>query len=329
MPKYYGMYRAKVVDNKDTQKFGRIKIWQPDTMPEINDDKGIWARSANNPIGGRNNEENSENYYAGSSYIPRIGSWIWIFFEAGNPNLPYYFAALDLENTMVLPENQLGTNYEDKWTILKSPAGRCIIISDDSDDERVEITGKKSQMKTPPSGDTDSVYQIDGNQTTILFDERNGKEKVLIRTKSGDFIHIDIDERQLQISFGDDIIIKSGGDIMIESVGDINIKGDNVNIESVSDTNLKAGGNTMIESTGNMNVKGALTNIEAASDVNVKAGGGLNQTCAGNSSTTSSGGIIRRSAAEIYDNSGGGTPAGSSAPAGSSESANPVGERDT
>jgi len=169
-------------------------------------------------------ENNSEHHYMGTSYIPKIGSWVFVFFESGNPDNPYYFGSCDLENTTVLPENKVGTNYEDKWTIFKSHAGRTVIISDDPDDERVEITGKKRLLKEPPTGDENSVYNIDNNQTTILLDERKGREKLLIRTYKGDFIHIDIDEQNLQINFKNDIMIECGGKLSIKAGKDIHIK---------------------------------------------------------------------------------------------------------
>jgi len=309
----YGNWRAQVVDNKDTKKFGRVLVHIPDLMPEVNQKEGMWARPANNPLGGRNMEGSSDHHFMGTSYIPRKGSWVFVFFEGGNINLPYYFGALDLENTTVLPENQLGKNYQDKWTVFKSHDGRTIIISDDPDDARTEITGKKREMTSPPTGDTDSVYTIDGNQTTILFDEREGKEKVLIRTYKGDFLHIDIDEQKLQAYFKDDIHIKSDknifmtakeninftskvGDILIESkAGSIQEKAaTNINQESGGDLNIKAGGNQNIESLG---------------DMNMQVGGNKNSD-----------------AAIINDQSGASGPADT---AQSATDANPQGERDT
>jgi len=162
----------------------------------------------------------------GSSYIPKKGAWLFVFFESGNINRPYYFGALDLENTKVLPENQLGSNYEDKWTIFKSHEGRVIVISDDPDDARIEIGGKKRKMierKEKPTGDTKSVYEIDDNMTTILFDERKGKEKILIRSHKGDFIHFDIDERKIQIELEDDIEIVTKNNFYLTVDEDINI----------------------------------------------------------------------------------------------------------
>jgi hypothetical protein len=250
-----------VVDNKDPEKRGRVILWIPDIMPLIKDDTGLWARPGNNPLGGRNLEEVEEQHYQGSSYIPKIGAWTFVFFEAGNINRPYYFGALDIENTTVLPENKLGTNYEDKWTIFKSHMGRCIVISDDSGakkskvdlgDERVEITGKKRLITEPPSGDEASVYTIVGNQTTILFDERKGKEKILIKTYKGDYLHIDIDEQQLQAFFEKDINIRTNGNLSLQVEGDMEIKvaGDiketglsNIHVNAGSKLNNQAGSN--------------------------------------------------------------------------------------
>ena len=117
--KKFGFYRAKVVDNKDPDKYGRVRVWVPDTMPEVDPSKGMWAFPANNPVGGRNTEGGDAKYY-GSSYIPENGSYVWIFFESGNINRPYYFGSLDIKSSKVLPECQVGTDYQRKWVILKS-----------------------------------------------------------------------------------------------------------------------------------------------------------------------------------------------------------------
>jgi len=326
----FGMYRAKVVNNRDVEKFGRIMVWMPDFMPLVDDSKGIWARPANNPLGGRNLEGSDENYYIGTSYIPKIGSWVFIFFECGNINRPYYFSALDLENTKVLPENQLGSNYEDKWTIFKSHDGRCIVVSDDPDDERVEITGKKRLMEEPPSGDTDSVYQIDDNQTTILFDEREGKEKILIRTRKGDFFHIDVDEQKLQAFFESDIQIKTKGSFLLLAEEDVNIKSKKKTyIESEEDMHVKSGGKHNLETVQNINVKsGAALNIESTTDLNIKSGAKSNLESVTDTNIKASGNVNVDGAMK-YDQSGKATGAGTAGSADPATDADPEGKRDT
>lgn len=240
--RFYGNYRAKVIDNVDKEQFGRVLVYIPDVMPMVSDNRGIWARPANNPIGGRNTQYGKDNHYMGSSYIPRKGAWVWIFFEAGNINRPYYFGGLDLENTKVLPENQIGPRFQDKWTIFKSHEGRTIVISDDDFDQRVEITGGKRQLTDPPSGDQASVTQIDGNMTTILLDERKGKNKVLIRTVKGDYLHIDIDERKLQAFFENDMVIKTNGRLLLTARKDIHIASDEgeIRVEAMEDIHVES-----------------------------------------------------------------------------------------
>jgi len=274
--KLYGFYRAKVIDNKDPKMFGRVKVWIPATMPEVSDDQGLWANSANNPISGLNNNGDQEHFYSGSVLIPPKGSYVWIFFEEGNPNRPYYFSGLDLENVKVLPECQLGSEYQKKWVIFKSHEGRCIVISDDADDVRVEITGKKRQLNTPPSGDKTSVYTIDGNQTTILLDERDGKEKVLIRSHKGDYINFDVENRKLYISFDSDVHLKSNGKIFIESTEDFHIKsGAKFNVSSGTDTNIKSGGKLNSQSSDTMNMlAGADINLDGTNVMEMSGAAG-------------------------------------------------------
>lgn len=285
----FGMYRAVVVDNKDKEQYGRVLVWIPDLMPEVDRTKGIWARPANNPIGGRNKEDDTENYYAGSSYIPKKGSWVFVFFEGGNINKPYYFGALDLENAKVLPENQVGSNYEDKWTIIKSHDGRAVVVSDDPDDERVEITGKKRQMSSPPTGDKTSVYTIDNNMTTILLDEREGKQKILIRTYKGDFFHIDIDEQNLQAYFENDIEIKCNNDMKLTANGNIDIKslaGDikiqadsgDMDLKSATDFKQSAGGSSNSTSQeSSFRQAGQSIHNKAGDQINSDAGDSINE----------------------------------------------------
>jgi len=281
--KFYGFYRALVTLTQDPEKFGRVKLWIPDVMPKISKyepNAHLWARPANNPMGGRNKIDNENNYFTGSSYIPRVGSWVWVFFENGNLNRPYYWAAVDIEHSPVLPENQYGNHYENKWTVFKSNAGRCIVISDDGDDARVELTGKKRQLKNPPSGDVSSVFSIVDNQTTILLDERSGKEKILIKTYKGDFLNFDIENRMLHIYSYDDINIKTDSELNIIATEDINIKCEaKINIDSKDDINIRTEGDFNLDALGDINIKTSdqfnldaeYLNIGSNEDINIRS----------------------------------------------------------
>lgn len=307
----YGNYRAKVVDNRDKEKFGRVLIWIPDLMESVPQTEGIWARPANNPVGGRNLEGDADHYYMGTSFIPQKGSWTWVFFEAGNINRPYYFGALDLENTKVLPENQLGTNYEAKWTIFKSPKGRAIVISDDPDDERVEITGKKRLLQNKPTGDTYSVTRIISNQTTILLDEREGQEKILIKTHKGDYIHIDIGDSDLEIQFQRDMHLALGGNLFIRTDGEMHFlsKG-GITMSTAGEFNLFAGGRINIETGDEFNRKVAKHSVEQVGGMKItKTKKETFLDTDGDYNVTSGGNINRDASPTINDNSGAAKPA--------------------
>jgi len=303
-------------------------------------------------LGGRNLEEDSDHHFSGTLYIPKKGSWVWVFFEAGNINKPYYWNALDIENTPVLPEGQLGSKYWDKWVIFKSHEGRTIVISDDADDARIEITGKKRQISDPPTGDTDSVYTIDDNQTTILFDERTGKEKILIRTHKGDFFHIDIDEQKLHAFFESDIELKTNGAFRILAKDDIDIKSsdENVRIEGKKDVDVKSVDDNVrisakddvdLKSTiGNIATSAPAGNIEVKSGININLSGTIiNQKSASSSSvkitsdkvSVAAGLLINLSAPSIGFGEGGDVSgqAGDAADAAAATDADPKGERDT
>jgi len=295
---YTGIYRALVVNARDPEKRGRVKIWCPDTMPEIDQNRGLWASSANNPLGGRNTVDNrlgqgndvkygkndpvkgGEHYFQGSCLIPPEGSWVYIFFEYGNPNEPRYLAGGDFGQCKVLVENQQGPEYEKKWTLLKTRQGRTIILSDDPFDERVEITGKK-RLLTPDdvSGNVDSVYKISDNQTVILLDERKGQEKILIKDYKGNFFNFNIETNSLHVEFAGDIHIKAGGSIHMTAGAEMHFKsGDVLNVTSDQTVNIKSGGQVNIQSSEDINIKaGSNLNEQAGTNVNIRAGANINE----------------------------------------------------
>jgi hypothetical protein len=291
--KWNGFHRALVVEAKDEKQMGRVKIRIPDLMPELGDkftkewcDNGLWAHPANNYLGGRNIQdttgdrcEHEDAWYQGSCLIPPKGSWVWIFFENGEPNHPYYFGALDAGQRKVLPENQQGPEFWKKWTLLKTRMGRCIIVSDDEDDCRVEITGKKRNISNEPDGDDGSVFDIDGNMTTILIDERSGNEKVLLKDYRGNFIKMIQDDGgvndQLHIYFKDSIHIKTDASIYIKAAESMhcdigeNIKltaGDSIHVKASND--LKENANAIERASYTTDTRcalGAITDSSAAS----------------------------------------------------------------
>ena len=262
---FNGFYRALVIDTKDPQLMGRVRVRIPDLMvdPDVDAtgnycDDGLWAHPANNYLGGRNLNDTSpircdfqDATHQGSCLIPPMGSHVFVFFEKGDPNHPFYFGAAEYGQYIVPPENRLGPDYDKKWTLLKTHEGRTIIVSDDKYDERVEITGKKRQLTDAPFGDIDSVFKIDDNQSVILIDERKDNEKIFIKDYRGNYIkmiqhensevHGKVIEDQLHVYFHDDIHIDTPKNIYITAGENIHIRaGNDIYIHALHDMFIKA-----------------------------------------------------------------------------------------
>lgn len=254
--------RAKVTEtNIDSNEYGAVRIFIPEIMcntgdPDYNEDEmGIIAYPANNPIGGMNDKDaDGDSNFQGCAYVPQKGSWMWIFFEGSNLNRPYYFAALNIENAKLPPE----CTSAKVVVIYKSHEGRAIVISDDTINARTELTGKKRNLSEPPSGDVSSVLEIEGNQNVIVINEADGADQILIATHKGDYINLDVNTGNLSIYFRKNINIEAGGNISIKAGGDFNVKAvGNANIQGIKNANLKGGANAAVEGGAQTSIKGA------------------------------------------------------------------------
>lgn len=272
--KFNREYRGVVVDNRDPLKYGRVKIFVPDIMSEEDKDDPMWFLPGNQIIGGQN--DGTENPFFNSQFIPSIGSWWIVKFEEGNPENGYYIRPLQLMNTVLAPEFQTGKNPNLK-SGFRFKNGQVIIISDDDEkevndnnkdeesymleeDKRVEITGIKRII--------DEVYQILGNQKTILIDERKNREKILIEDQKGNSIMISTQTDNIMITANKNIIIQNyDEDISImANNGNLNfLQKDNVNIYQGKDINLFSKEGDM-----NINLKEGSYNSQVNKDYNFK-----------------------------------------------------------
>ena len=81
MQTFYGKYRAKVVDVKDPEKRGRIKVLCPKVL---GDSRSAWCEPCI-PVA---------YDYGGDFAIPKVGEFVWVEFEEGNSNKPVYTGGL-------------------------------------------------------------------------------------------------------------------------------------------------------------------------------------------------------------------------------------------
>jgi uncharacterized protein involved in type VI secretion and phage assembly len=75
--KYFGIYRATVINNVDPMQLGRIMVTAPDAGGPT---PSTWAMPCV-PLAGKQ---------MGTFMVPQIGAGVWIQFEAGDPDRPVW-----------------------------------------------------------------------------------------------------------------------------------------------------------------------------------------------------------------------------------------------
>jgi hypothetical protein len=182
---YNGIYRAKVEDNLDPSQYGRIKARAYPMFADIDSVVQLpWAVPAMGLFTGAalDGSYTGSSGYSGTSYgsfcVPDIGSFVFVFFENGDPYQPVYFAeaqtagyGLPSEKGEAYPKGKVAKTKEG-WLLhntpdkllAKSPSGHKIqveetanrIIVEHKNGSIIEIDGIKIDLKhaVPSNGVT-------------------------------------------------------------------------------------------------------------------------------------------------------------------------------
>jgi uncharacterized protein involved in type VI secretion and phage assembly len=169
--RWYGVFPATVLDIKDPDGMGRVKVTLP-WCPDTNGDRyEAWARVATLMAG--NNR--------GSWFIPDVNDEVLISFEAGDVRRPYVIGAL--WNGQDSPPETMdgsGNNYK---KVLRSRNGVKITLDDQDGQEQFVVEtpgGQKVTLKDGPG----SVEIADSNGNSIKMESSgitiNASAKVTI-----------------------------------------------------------------------------------------------------------------------------------------------------
>jgi len=136
--RYYGKYRASVLNNVDPEQIGRLNLVVPDVSGVL---PTTWAMPCV-PLAGIQN---------GMFALPIVGSGVWVEFEQGDPDYPIWVGcywgsaaevpALALLTPPLIPAITLQTPLQNGLTVsdkldpsggimLKSAAGATLIVND-------------------------------------------------------------------------------------------------------------------------------------------------------------------------------------------------------
>lgn len=119
---YYGKYRAKVVDIKDPEKRGRVRVLCPKVL---RDSTSAWCEPCI-PVA---------YDFGGDFALPKLGEFVWVEFESGDSNKPIYTGGL--WSTSKSPS----FSYNEKERLITW--GDCIIKMNE---ESVEISAGSSSL---------------------------------------------------------------------------------------------------------------------------------------------------------------------------------------
>ena len=175
--RYYGMYRAKVEENDETQipsggagvtpkKWGRIKVR---VYPMMASDKIPvaalpWAVPAF-PL----KEGSGEGF--GVFSIPRKESMVWVFFEDGDPMCPVYFAEAP-DGVHGLPAWRT-TNYPDRKGFTLDNG---LIVWVDEKDNTVYLQHPSGGfLKIHGTGSNHGEIEIEGKDNLLLTIDKAGQ----------------------------------------------------------------------------------------------------------------------------------------------------------
>jgi uncharacterized protein involved in type VI secretion and phage assembly len=203
--KIYGVVGGIVVNNKDPEKMGRVKV----KIPRISDEEeSNWARIVSF-MGGKER---------GAFFLPEIDDEVLVAFEYGDINMPYIIGSLWNGVDKPPEDNSDGKN---NIRIIKSRSGHIIKLDDTQNNEKIEIIDKtgKNMIVVDTKKNTISLK----SDKDIEISAPNGKISLVakeIQTKSNTTTKIEANAK---------IDIK-GALIDVNASGIINIKGTMVNL---------------------------------------------------------------------------------------------------
>lgn len=202
-----GIQSASVVDNKDPDKKGRVKV---SFHFDADNTGSSWARVVQFMAGSQ----------YGSYFLPEVGDEVLVAFENNNHNNPIVIGCL------YNGKSKQDTSYEDNnyTKNIKTKAGNEINFSDKPGEEQVLIISKTA-------GDNQILLTLkDDGKITI-----QSKGKIEITAPE-----IDLSANKKFNIKGGEVNIK-GSQIVLESDGDVTIKGQgNVDAKATGKINIQA-----------------------------------------------------------------------------------------
>ena len=219
-------YRAKVIDSNYKhagEAPGAVKVNVEDWNADSGRPATIWAYPLNSFFLG---SDTGKVKNAGQCIIPPVGSDVWVAWEdnvkgADNGAIAWYFGSCGFKNNCTIPNENLKSGSPQKvYTLLQTPRGRTILMSDVNGASKIVIKGKGTA--TGPL--------VENNNMAIVLDE-SSSNKITIQSGNGkQTIVVNKDANTTTITQGNSKIFMDDGNINITTSGTINLKAGRINL---------------------------------------------------------------------------------------------------
>lgn len=218
--RYYGKYRAFVVDNVDPDKLGRCKLTIPSVLGET---ESVWAMPCL-PYGGAAE--------IGFIAVPPIGAQVLAEFLEGDASTPMWTGAFWQPATA--PPAEFTANPEPTAKVMKTESGHFLTFEDKEGEEAITLRSSAGAViEMNPGG---SIELTDSGGAHVFIDAEAGL--ILIEDSNGNSIEL--------ASAGITCTDASGNEIKTSSSG-IDVKGATINIEGQSVTVGGPGGEPLVK----------------------------------------------------------------------------------
>ncbi|MCW7541371.1 phage baseplate assembly protein V [Aquabacterium sp. A7-Y] len=153
---WHGVYPALVVDIKDPEAQGRVKLQLPWVPDAAGGSCELWARLAT-LMGGNNR---------GSWFIPDVDDEVLVAFEAGDAKRPYVIGAL-WNGRDQPPESMDGAGSNDKKVVCSRNGVKLTLVDQDGQEKLILETpgGQKITLKDGPGAV--EIADSNGNSITL------------------------------------------------------------------------------------------------------------------------------------------------------------------
>ena len=240
-----GAQRAKVMDNKDPEKLGRIRaqfLWQEEQDSNL---MTPWMRIAQ-PHGG-----DDKGFY----FIPEIDEEVMVDFENGNAEKPYVAGTL-WHGKQVPGKKWPDDNNEIK--AIRTRNGHTIEIHDEGNDGYIRIYDHEKENYILTYSTDEKLIKLESTGNIELY-----AKKDIIMEAGND----------MKIKVGNNKDVDVENNISIHAGTDIKVKADsNIKQEAGSNFELKAGSSMKISSTTHDQKANASMKLDGGGMLEAKAG---------------------------------------------------------